>query len=194
MFPTSWRGAGRRPPSTTPPDAHAPTSSPITRLLAHCAMTIGNRECKVQVHALTRVCTYSRIISPCTCTKPEPRSVTNHNHRASRFAANWGVIVSDPLLPMTGGPIAATGVTDGSARGRGCARMADHQPVSPSGRGRGRRRSRRNRPLSRERRMAGPHAASGPHSRGHRCRRRHAMVPSQRPAASWRLRPGLRVI
>ena len=42
-----------------------------TRLLAHREMTIRNRECKVQVHALTRVCTYSGIISACTCTKPD---------------------------------------------------------------------------------------------------------------------------
>jgi hypothetical protein len=37
-----------------------------TRLLAHREMTIGNRECKVQVHALTRVCTYSGITG-CVC-------------------------------------------------------------------------------------------------------------------------------
>ena len=51
-------------------------------------MTVRNRECKVQVHALTRVCTYSGIISPCTCTKPAPRSVTNRNHRAPRFVTH----------------------------------------------------------------------------------------------------------
>jgi hypothetical protein len=49
-------------------------------------MTICNRERKVQAHALTRVCTYSAIIGPCTCTKPAPRSVTNRNCRTSRFA------------------------------------------------------------------------------------------------------------
>ena len=53
-------------------------------------MTIRNRECKVQVHALTRVCTYSGIISACTCTKPAAHSVTNRNHRAPRFATNRG--------------------------------------------------------------------------------------------------------
>ncbi len=53
-------------------------------------MTIRDRECKVQVHALTRVCTYSGIISPCTCTKPASRSVTNRNHRALRFATHRG--------------------------------------------------------------------------------------------------------
>ena len=53
-------------------------------------MTIRNRERKVQVHALTRVCTYSGIIQACTCTKPAPRSVTNRNHRPPRFAANRG--------------------------------------------------------------------------------------------------------
>ena len=53
-------------------------------------MTIGNRECKVQVHALTRVYTYNGIISPCTCTKPPLRSVTNRNHRPSRFATHLG--------------------------------------------------------------------------------------------------------
>jgi hypothetical protein len=40
-------------------------------------MTIRNWECKVQVHALTRVCTYSSIINPCTCTNlPPPPSPT----------------------------------------------------------------------------------------------------------------------
>jgi hypothetical protein len=53
-------------------------------------MTIGNRECKVQVHALTRVCTYSGITGACTCTKPAPRSVTNRNHLPSRYAAYRG--------------------------------------------------------------------------------------------------------
>ena len=51
-------------------------------------MTIRNRECKVQVHALTRVCTYNGIISVCTCTKPAARSVTNRNHRPLRFATH----------------------------------------------------------------------------------------------------------
>ena len=59
-----------------------------TRLLAHRAMTIRNRECKVQVHALTRVCTYSGIISACTCTKPALRSVTNRSHRARVYRVN----------------------------------------------------------------------------------------------------------
>ena len=53
-------------------------------------MTIRSPECKVQVHALTRVCTYRRIISSCTCTKPALRSVTNRNHQAPRFAAHRG--------------------------------------------------------------------------------------------------------
>ena len=39
--------------------------------------------------------------------------------------------------------------------------------------------------------MAGSHAATGSHCRGHRYRRRRAMVPSQCPAGLWRLRPGL---
>jgi hypothetical protein len=60
------------------------------RPLAHRQMTIRNRECKVQVHALTRVCTYNGIISACTCTKPATRSVTNRNHRPPRFATNRG--------------------------------------------------------------------------------------------------------
>jgi hypothetical protein len=60
------------------------------RLLAHCQMTIRNRDCKVQVQALTRVCTYSGITSACTCTKPARRSVTNRNHRPPRFATNLG--------------------------------------------------------------------------------------------------------
>ncbi len=38
--------------------------------LADGLMTAGNRECKVQVHVLARVCTYRRINGPCTCTKP----------------------------------------------------------------------------------------------------------------------------
>jgi hypothetical protein len=45
-------------------------------------MTFRNPECEVQVHALTRVCTYSGITSPCTCTKPAIRSVTNRSHQA----------------------------------------------------------------------------------------------------------------
>ena len=53
-------------------------------------MTIRNRECKVQVHVLTRVCTYSGVISACTCTKPASRAVTNRYHRAPRLAANRG--------------------------------------------------------------------------------------------------------
>ena len=53
-------------------------------------MTIRNRERKVQVHALTCVCTYSGIISACTCTKPASRAVTNRYHRAPRLAANRG--------------------------------------------------------------------------------------------------------
>ena len=60
------------------------------RLLAHRQMTIGNRECKVQVHALARACTYSSIIRSCPCTKPVPGSVTNRNHRGSRFATHRG--------------------------------------------------------------------------------------------------------
>ena len=40
-------------------------------------MTIRNRECKVQVHALARVCTYSGIIHACTCTKPAPTRSTD---------------------------------------------------------------------------------------------------------------------
>lgn len=59
-----------------------------TRLLVHRKMTIRNRECKVQVHALTRVCTYSGIVSPCTCTKPTDRSVTIRNRRRSLAVAH----------------------------------------------------------------------------------------------------------
>jgi hypothetical protein len=53
-------------------------------------MTIRNRECKVQARTLARVCTYSGIISPFTCTKTASRSITNRNHRASRFAGSPG--------------------------------------------------------------------------------------------------------
>jgi hypothetical protein len=53
-------------------------------------MTIRNRERKVHVHALTRACTYSGIISACTCTKPVPRAVTNRYHRTPRLATNRG--------------------------------------------------------------------------------------------------------
>jgi hypothetical protein len=60
------------------------------RLLAHSAMTIRNRECKGQVHALTRVCTYNGSIHACTCTKPGFRPVTNRNHRPPQFATNRG--------------------------------------------------------------------------------------------------------
>ncbi len=45
-----------------------------TRLLADSSMTVGNCECKMQVHVLARVCTYRRINGPCTCTKPTPSS------------------------------------------------------------------------------------------------------------------------
>ena len=45
-------------------------------------MTIRNRERKVQVHVLTRVCTYRGVISVCTCIKPASRAATNRYHRA----------------------------------------------------------------------------------------------------------------
>jgi hypothetical protein len=45
-------------------------------------MTIRNRECKVQVHVLTRVCTYKGMVSACTCTKLALRYVTKRSHRA----------------------------------------------------------------------------------------------------------------
>jgi hypothetical protein len=68
-------------------------------------MTSGNRERKVQVHALTRVGTYSGIISPCTCTNPlrapSPAVIT-------KPSGSWPTsraIMSDPLRPMTGEPI-----------------------------------------------------------------------------------------
>jgi hypothetical protein len=60
------------------------------RLLARREMTIRNRERKVQVHALTCVCTYSGVITAGTCTKPVSRAVTNRYHRAPRLAANRG--------------------------------------------------------------------------------------------------------
>ena len=53
-------------------------------------MTIRNRQRKVQVHALTRVCAYSGITSAGTCTKSASRAVTNRYHRASRPATNRG--------------------------------------------------------------------------------------------------------
>jgi hypothetical protein len=53
-------------------------------------MTIRNPECKVQVHALTRVCTYRDTITSCTCTCTNRFSVTKRNHRALRFAAHPG--------------------------------------------------------------------------------------------------------
>ena len=53
-------------------------------------MTIPNRERKVQVQALTRVGTYSGIISAGTGTKPASRAVTNRYHRAPRLATNRG--------------------------------------------------------------------------------------------------------
>jgi hypothetical protein len=48
-------------------------------------MTTGNRECKVQVHTVTRACTSCGVIGACTCTKPALRSLTNRNHRALPF-------------------------------------------------------------------------------------------------------------
>ena len=53
-------------------------------------MTIRNRERKVHVHALTRVCTHSGVIITCTCTKPASHAVTNRYHRAPRPATNRG--------------------------------------------------------------------------------------------------------
>ena len=73
-------------------------------------MTIRNRECKVHVHALTRVCTYSGIISPCTCTKPAPRSVTNRNHQDLPVRGPSGrVIMSARRTPMPEEQIARDG-------------------------------------------------------------------------------------
>ena len=52
-------------------------------------MTSRNRECKVQVHALTRVSArIARIISACTCTKPAP---------APSPAVITGLPVRDPI-------------------------------------------------------------------------------------------------
>ena len=53
-------------------------------------MTIRNRQCNMQVPTLMRACTYRAGISPFTCTKPAPRSVTNPNHRTSQFATHRG--------------------------------------------------------------------------------------------------------
>jgi hypothetical protein len=56
----------------------------------YAVQTIRNRQCNVQVHTLMRVCKYRADISPFTCTKPAPRSVTNRNHRTSQFATHRG--------------------------------------------------------------------------------------------------------
>jgi hypothetical protein len=44
-------------------------------------MTVRDWECIVQVHGLTRVCTYNAATSPCTCTNPLPVSVTARHRR-----------------------------------------------------------------------------------------------------------------
>jgi hypothetical protein len=54
----------------------------------------------VQVHAATRVCMYSGIISACTCTKPEPRFVTNRNHLS--LVARPSALALVPAHAMTG--------------------------------------------------------------------------------------------
>jgi hypothetical protein len=48
-------------------------------------MTIRNRECKVQVHALTRVCTYRGIVGACTCNKSALLYVTNRSQRTRGY-------------------------------------------------------------------------------------------------------------
>jgi hypothetical protein len=53
-------------------------------------MTIRNRKCKVQVHALARVCTYSGIIRVCTCTKTAATSVTISYRLGSHFLTGPG--------------------------------------------------------------------------------------------------------
>ena len=42
-------------------------------------MTDRNRECIVQVHDLTRVCTYCATVCICTCTKSAPRHITKRH-------------------------------------------------------------------------------------------------------------------
>ncbi len=49
-------------------------------------MTKRNRECKVQVHALVRVCTYSRTICACTCTHSARRAVTIGDNLGRRLS------------------------------------------------------------------------------------------------------------
>ena len=58
------------------------------RLLTGSMTTTSNRECRVQVHRLARVCTYSGATCTCTCTKPALCPVTSRNHRDSRFSGH----------------------------------------------------------------------------------------------------------
>ena len=161
-------------------------------------MTIRNREarCKCTLsRASARIAALSgRALALSPLPIPSP-TVIARPPNSRRIGA---VLMRDRLPPMTGEQIAPS-PRDGclspvGGPGHRRAGMADHHPVTPSGRGRGHHPFRQDRSLSRARRMAGPHSARGPHGRGHSCRRRHATVPSQRPAASRRLRPGLRAL
>jgi len=55
-------------------------------------MTIRNPKCKVQVHALARVCTYRETITSCTCTctnsSPSPTVITEPSGSRSIRASN----------------------------------------------------------------------------------------------------------
>jgi len=72
--------------------------------------------------------------------------------------------------------------------------MAGHHPVTPPRRGRCHHPYRRNRSPSRERPMANTATGPGLDGRSHRSRQRHAVVPSQLPANSWRLHADLRAV
>lgn len=73
-----------------------------TRPVASSSVTVGNRECKVQVHVLTRVCTYRRTNRSCTCTKRTQAPPLTVNSEALRSGNDRAVIRSDRLRPMAG--------------------------------------------------------------------------------------------
>lgn len=59
-------------------------------------MTICNRECKVQVHRLARVCTHSDLICTCTCTEAAAGPVTDRNQDPGSMTVRLASVASEP--------------------------------------------------------------------------------------------------